>query len=438
MKKFILLLILVSFLLVSCDGASIFEIKRFGPVIVIDLNPFFIDELRSEESKRIIVRVIMASQPGPLTIYTLEDTPQIIRYTDATSLTSETILEDVFNGKEHPPTQNVDYGSLFESISRDRLPDTPFLLVGLVHGGSVSANYDDIVYSINDIYNSGPTRMIFLGLSRIDLIGTQTVFDSWRDVFEAAEAVDLYTFPSDGRGYYLSTSVDLSSELLTYPSGSTRRNFPVVIEREEIIEPELKATERSSINLVVMLDVSGSFRTFLPEAKESLSEMVISLRENDFITILTVDDSIDVVVSRMITNPIRDIIDIRDLVETITPSRDRGTDVVGGFMWSVNYLQTHDTGNDQGKILVCVTDGEPDYHPLSPEIANGWSAPSVLHDTELYIVGYNNDMTELSMHTLLHNENLSYSESPLSGFGGLLETFREELSIRPPAEGGDE
>jgi len=403
---------------------------------MIDVTNNFSNQIRTDEIERIIIRVKMISLPGPLTVYTVEEHPRIFTYSDTTQLDSDRILKDVLNGSSDQ-LKSGDYLTTINMIVNDRLTEDPFLLIGLVSGGDSSTDFDGIKFSLNKLYNSGPTRAIFLGVSQNTIPEkSKTVLSCWKDVFKEISAIDLNTFPMDGRGYYLNSSLDLSSDILLFPTNTSRRVGPVELKIPETVQ--LKATERSKVNIVVMLDISGSFRSFLPQAKETLKELVVSLREGDFITILTVDDSVDVVISQEIKDPVRDIIHIRDLIDPVKVSRDRGTDIVSGFTWSVNYLQNNDLGNSQGKILVCVTDGEPDFHPLSLQNAEGWVAPEVLQDTEIYLIGYNMEMKELSMHTLIHNQNLDCSESPLSDFDTLLDNFREELTARPNISKGGE
>ncbi|MFH1445523.1 MAG: vWA domain-containing protein [Nanoarchaeota archaeon] len=336
---------------------------------------------------------------------------------------------DVDKTSEHP-----NHGTSLELINKDRISGTPLLLMMITDGKVNEGEFEEMKFVFNDLFNNGPTRVIVLGLSQ-DFVanGYESTLRRWNEMFDSIEAQNLYMWSNDGRGYFVSDRSSLPSELLLIPPNNSRRQpeFHLEAPVKPADFPKPKATEKTSVNIVVMLDISGSFRKFLPKAKESLNELVLSLREGDSITVLTVSDSVQTITSQEITNSVRDIIGIRELVDAIQISRDRGTDVVGGFLWSLNILEANDHGDSQGKILVFVTDGEPDFHPLSQQTAKAWKSPAILQETEIYVVGYSFDMKELSMHTLLHNESISYEEKPLTGFSDLIYTFRDELSSRP-------
>lgn len=187
--------------------------------------------------------------------------------------------------------------------------------------------------------------------------------------------------------------------------------------------------EKSGVNLAILVDVSGSFREELPALKENLNAIIPSLRSGDSLAIIIVSDNTDVAFAGKIGEDLSVLIGIPDLINEIEISRDRGTDVVGGFFWCINFLELNRSSNNTN-VLICATDGLPDYHPLAYGTYAAWVAPNVLRDTTVYLAGYSNNQSR-SIHSLMDKEGIVYDSVSFPELVNVLEGMRVELAARP-------
>lgn len=231
-------IIMTLLLLSSCIPVQ----QQVGPVVLIlNFSSSTSQQIESEEAKRIINLVIALAKPGPLKVYVVSKNPIVISYISSTQLNDETIMNDIYKERKRQrkiekisvadlslPERKMgsdiwgfgtDHLSTFKRILEDRVPSVPILIVGITDGENEANPWDGIDTTIKCIYEGGPTRIILVGVSQrvIEEATKTTVYDRWISFFKEAGAKDVQYWPSASRGYFLTSTLSISGDILTIP-----------------------------------------------------------------------------------------------------------------------------------------------------------------------------------------------------------------------------
>lgn len=230
--------------LLVCILASCAPQQRVGPTLLLNLSNSASELYVPEAARTLVNRVIIMSHPGPLTVRVTAKHPITLHYANTTRLTFEQIMEDIYAERDRqrrfeemnaqdlnlPPRADTpdapdlwgwgtDHGIVLRRIATDRPPGTSLLIVALSDGRNESFPWEDVEAGLQALYaDTGPTWFLMVGVSQQILDDDQTtVLYRWRRMLTETGAADLANQPATERGFFLSSRVELPTELLRPP-----------------------------------------------------------------------------------------------------------------------------------------------------------------------------------------------------------------------------
>jgi Ca-activated chloride channel homolog len=179
---------------------------------------------------------------------------------------------------------------------------------------------------------------------------------------------------------------------------------------------ELWQAARKNVNLVMLLDTSGSMRGGkMDSMRASAAEFVRHMSENDYLTIITFDTRPDILIHRQLVGPAREEI-IRSIQTLQATGYTALYDAIGDGAAVIADTRSLDTTN----VLVILTDGmdtSSSRYDLNQELIDLATA----NETTVFTIAYGSDADEKLMADLAQRANGNYYKGDEANIAAIYE-----------------